>query len=160
LFLSQNSLHGSKKQSIKNGYPDKFLESFAYDRSTGNSPDIWRLTHDAALDPETRVLQNLLLGVNAHINYDLALAVTDLLDPAWPNLSENERESRYIDYCYVNGIIAETIDTVQDQVVEHYSPIMNVVDVVLGPFDEWFTSQMIDHWRDDVWQHAIEMLNS
>lgn len=105
-------------------------------------------------------MQNLLLGVNAHINYDLALAVTDLLELEWPDLSENEREARYIDYCYVNKIIAETIDTVQDQVIERYSPIMDVVDIAFGPLDEWFTSQMINHWRDDQWQHAVNMLNS
>lgn len=132
----------------------------AYDSSAGNPPAVWRLTHDAAFDPETKVLQNLLLGVNAHINYDLAQAVTDLLAPEWQDLSEKEREARYDDYCYVNRIIAETIDTVQDQVVEHYSPIMDVVDIVLGPFDELFTSRMIDHWREEVWQHVVDMLES
>lgn len=132
----------------------------AYDSSAGSLPAVWRLTHDAAVDQETKVLQNLLLGVNAHINYDLALAVTDLLELEWPDLSENEREVRYIDYCYVNKIIAETIDSVQDQVVERYSPIMDVVDIAFGPMDEWFTSQMVNHWRDEAWQHAVNMLNS
>jgi hypothetical protein len=132
----------------------------AYDSSAGNPPAVWRLTHDAALDPKTKVLQNLLLGVNAHINYDLAQAVTDLLESEWQDLSKKEREARYNDYCYVNKIIADTIDTVQDQVVEHHSPIMDVVDIALGPFDELFTSRLIDHWREEVWQHAVEMLES
>ena len=104
------------------------------------------------------VLQNLLLGINAHINYDLALAVTDLLEPEWQHLSDTQRKSRYHDYCYVNEIIANTIDVVQDQVVERYTPIMDIVDVVLGPADEWFISQMINHWRDEVWHQAIDML--
>lgn len=37
---------------------------------------------------------------------------------------------------------------------------MDLVDVVLGPVDEWFVSQMINHWRDEVWQQALDMLES
>jgi len=62
-----------------------------------------------------RVLQNLLLGVNAHVNYDLTFAVVDLLAPEWAGLSEAERRARYEDFCQVNRIIAETVDEVHEK---------------------------------------------
>lgn len=132
----------------------------AYEGPAGTPPVAWRITHDAARDPETMVLQNLLLGINAHVNYDLALAVTDLLDPEWTSLSSGVRKSRYHDYCQVNQIIADTVDSVQDRVVEKYAPLMEFVDILLGPIDEWFASQLINNWRDEVWQEVVAMLES
>lgn len=140
------------------GYYFDALE--AYERSAGEAPAAWRLTHDAAGDSETKVLQNLLLGINAHVNYDLGLSVTDLLDSEWPALTEGQREARYHDYYLVNQIIADTVDSVQDQVVERYSPVMEIVDALFGPLDEWLASMVIDHWRDEVWQQATDMLDS
>ena len=37
---------------------------------------------------------------------------------------------------------------------------MGIVDAVLGPFDEWFTSRLIAHWRDEVWEQALHVLGT
>ncbi len=137
-----------------------FVALEAYSHLSEGLPDAWRIAYQAAADPETMVLQNLLLGINAHINYDLALAVTDLLDPEWPDLPDGQRQARYKDYCYVNQIIAETIDAVQDDVLESYAPELELIDILMGPVDEWLTSILIDHWRDEVWEQAVTMLES
>ena len=107
---------------------------------------------------ELSVLQHLLLGVNAHINYDLALALRDLLAPEWAALSPGEVRQRYEDHLLVNQIIAETIDAVQDEVVERYVPAMDLVDKLLGPVDEWATARVISKWRDEVWENALALL--
>jgi hypothetical protein len=104
-------------------------------------------------------VQNLLLGVNAHINYDLVLAVADLLDPEWSILDEERLQSRYEDYCMVNDIIGETIDSVQDQVLEPHDPILDIIDKLLGPVDELLIRHMIVEWRGDVWNNAIRMVD-
>ncbi len=119
---------------------------------------VWTVAHDAATKRRANVLQNLFLGVNAHINYDLALTVYDLLHEEWPNLSPMQRQFRYKDYCLVNAIIAETIDAVQDEVVEHQSPLMALIDWLGGPVDEFIVAELITHWREDVWRYAQEML--
>lgn len=62
------------------------------------------------------------------------------------------------DFCHVNHIIATTIDGVQDQVVERYSPAMDLLDKLLGPLDEWGAARMITHWRDEVWQNVEQWL--
>jgi hypothetical protein len=28
----------------------------------------------------------------------------------------------------------------------------------LGPFDEWVASAMISEWRENVWEHAVRMV--
>jgi hypothetical protein len=35
---------------------------------------------------------------------------------------------------------------------------MEIVDILLGPVDEWTASLMIRKWREEVWRHALQML--
>ena len=55
----------------------------AYEREQ-TIPVVWKLAFNAAQRPMSHVLQDLILGVNAHINYDLAFALADMLTPEWP----------------------------------------------------------------------------
>src|SRR5690606_32407413 len=50
-----------------------FLALDAYEQERTAAPAVWQLAHDAARDDAALPIQNLLLGVNAHINYDLVL---------------------------------------------------------------------------------------
>jgi hypothetical protein len=43
----------------------------------GQCSHCWRIAFDAADRQEPPVLQHLLLGMNAHINYDLGIAAAD-----------------------------------------------------------------------------------
>jgi len=121
-----------------------------------SAPAAWRLAFDAARDPDLEVMQHLLLGINAHINYDLVLCLGDVLGPEWHALSADDRHARYLDHCHINDIIGRTIDAVQDQIVERYAPWMEVVDAALGRLDEWLVLQMIARWRDQVWALAVQ----
>ena len=60
----------------------------------------------------------------------------------------------------VNLIIAETIDSVQDSVKEPRSPLMAIMDRVMGRMDEWLLSQLISGWRTEVWRVALDLLTA
>ncbi len=132
----------------------------AYEEKQTDTPHVWNIAFDAARQPHTHVLQNLILGVNAHINYDLVFALEDLLRPEWQELSGEQRRMRYRDHCHVNDIIFQTIDSVQDQIIERYSIGMEVADIMLGPLDEWMTSRLISLWREEVWDWAMQLIET
>jgi hypothetical protein len=88
----------------------------------------------------------------------LVFTLVELLAPEWDTLSAAEREQRHADHTLVNRIIGETIDRVQDQVIDRHSPWFNVIDKLLGPTDEWLTSRLIARWREDVWDNAVRYL--
>lgn len=139
-------------------FADYYFDALtAYDaRST--APAVWQLAFDAAADSRYHVLQHLILGVNAHINYDLVFVLVDMLCREWNDLTPQQRQSRYEDHCLVNTIIYQTIDTVQDQVVERYSPAMDFVDKAMFRADEWLLHKMIATWREEVWHGAHQLL--
>jgi hypothetical protein len=119
---------------------------------------VWTHAHEAAADPRLGGLQLLILGVNAHINYDLVFALRDVLEPEWPHLSAEQRALRYEDHCRVNQVIADTIDEVQDDIVEPMNPMLGWVDTLLGRLDEYVISKVITSWRGDVWKNTEHLL--
>lgn len=130
-----------------------------YRRAAEDAPSVWREVHNTTLKERNQVLQDLLLGVNAHINYDLVLALVDVLEPEGATQDQDRLAKRYSDHCRVNAIIARSIDKVQDEVIEAVNPKMDLVDKLMGRLDEWMISQLITHWRDEVWDHAMEMMS-
>ncbi len=135
------------------GYYFSALQS--YEQQDPQTPAIWRLTFDSVKQTDLMALQNLLLGINAHINYDLVLVLCDLLEKEWGTLDEDQRRQRYEDHCHVNRVIARTMDIVQDEVIERNNPMMEFIDRVFGQLDEWMISQLIESWREHVWQIAL-----
>jgi len=167
-MMTRNMLDALGRSEFRdNPWVDRLLHRFAdyyfealriYERAPHAVPLVWRLAHDAARDPEASALQRLLLGVNAHINYDLVLTLVELLDPTWAALPDEARCTCRADYDAVNEIIARTIDAVQDTVLEPAMPELDSVDNLLGPVDELLTSRLVTHWRDRVWEHAERVL--
>ena len=140
------------------GYYFAALE--AYEKHDGSTPAVWQVAFASAEADKNKTLQLLLLGVNAHINYDLVLTLVDMLQPEWAALSAAQREQRYEDHCQVNAVIGRTIDAVQDDIIEPLAPGMDFVDAALGPFDEWATSHLIGRWREEVWQNALTWITA
>jgi hypothetical protein len=127
----------------------------AWDAGDASLPPVWRCAYEVACQPDASALQQLLLGVSAHINYDLVLATADLLEGEWHAMEDAEREARRADFDQVNLIIATTIDEVQDTILEPAAPILGIVDAALGPIDEWMIAGQVRRWRNEVWAEAI-----
>lgn len=170
MMMTRNMLAAIDQQKFKDSaWVDSLLHRFAdyyfvaldaYERNPATAPSVWQLAHNATRDPHMPALQKLLLGVNAHINYDLVLTLVDLLRPEWDNLSGSQRAARYADHCHVNEVIGHTIDAVQDQVLERTAPVMDIIDRLLGPIDEMLISRLITHWRETVWRNAMRVLET
>lgn len=129
----------------------------AYARTPTVVPAPWSVAFTAATKGKTTALQHLFLGVNAHINHDLVLALGDLLRGEASALQDPTQRLRHADFSEVNQVIAETIDAVQDDVIERYTPALALLDVGLARLDEWIITRLISRWREEVWQQGVRM---
>jgi hypothetical protein len=146
---------------LLNHFADYYFKALdAYERSEPTTPAVWRQAFVATTVPGTTPIQHLLLGVNAHINFDLVFAVGDVLEPQCLRESRALGEIRYRDHCLVNNIIGETVDEVQDDVIERHSPTLDLLDKLGGPLDERLTSWLIAGWREEVWEAATNLLTT
>jgi hypothetical protein len=170
MMMTRNTLHAIDAREFRDSaWVERLLHRFAeyyfealdaYATRADRSPPVWRFAHETARQEKPWVIQHLLLGVNAHINFDLVLTLEELLRDEWSKLESDGRARRYEDYCQVNAIIAQTIDDVQDEVIRPRMPVMGVVDGLMGRLDEFLISRFITGWRDEVWKRAIALLES
>jgi hypothetical protein len=133
-------------------FADLYREAvYAYE--TGDVDSLaapWRLAFDAADRGDSLVVQDAALGVNAHINYDLALALERIgVGP--------DRAAKYEDHHLVTDVIRDILDETQDALVERDAPGLGVVDESLGSFDEWLWVFTIDECRDSAWRTAVAL---
>lgn len=107
-------------------------------------PKAWRVSFDAALDGTSVIIQDLILGINAHINHDLPLALYQVgIDP--------DRDRCYRDHTAVNNALRETTDVVQERIGEIYAPALSFLDLVGGDADEVLTNFSFGKARDAAW---------
>lgn len=115
---------------------------------TGHEPPkCWRVAFDLLTNEDTIVLQHLLLGVNAHINLDLAVAAVSTAPGS--QLGELSR-----DYNLINDILVSVYATFQDA-LNDVSPYMWLLDELGGRSDEWALDFSIRTARAEAWNNAL-----
>ncbi len=116
-------------------------------------PKAWRLSFDAARAGTGLVTQHLILGINAHINHDLALALAEVgIDP--------DRPQKYRDHTAVNLVLEEATAGLQDQVAAMYAPVLHRLDRIFGGLDERATNFSIPKAREHAWTFAVALTSA
>jgi len=131
-------------------FADYYRRAFlAFERGRlGGVPAPWRVAFDTAVEEEGLVVQDAFLGINAHINYDLALTLVDVgIDP--------DRPSRRADHRAVDEVLRRLVDAQQDALAELYAPGIEDVDAALGRFDEAFALFGMTEGREQAWRVAL-----
>jgi hypothetical protein len=170
LLMTVNMLAAIQRQEFHDpAWVDRLLHIFArfyftaldaFDQDPADASPVWELAFEATRHPGTLALQHLLLGVNAHINYDLIMALVEILEPEWAGLTEDQRAQRYADHCQVNHVISRTVDLVEKEVIDPEMPVMRIVDTVVGRhLEDAVVSDLLGHWREIVWHHATRLLD-
>jgi hypothetical protein len=127
----------------------------AYDAQvggTGGVPRPWRIAFDAPAD--LPALRQVLLGINAHVNYDLPQALlavipdADFTDPAL--LARRQRDHEAID-----GVLASRV-AAEDQELAAVSA-RSLLDRVLQPLNRRASQRFLKEARQKVWHNTREL---
>ncbi len=126
----------------------------AYDEGrAGEVPKAWRLCFDAARAGTGLVLQDVLLGVNAHVNNDLPLALERVsIDP--------DRAARRRDHDAVNAVLAAVTERATARLASLYAPGLTAMDDCAGEIDELLSLFSLQVARDSAWDAALSLANA
>jgi hypothetical protein len=122
------------------------------DGGTVSVPRPWRLAFDAP--PDLPALAHVLLGINAHVNYDLPQALLavisddDFLDP---RLMDRRRR----DHERIDGVLAERV-AAEDGELALTGP-RSLVDRVLTPLNRLASRRFLRESRQKVWHNTVEL---
>jgi hypothetical protein len=132
-------------------FADYYRRAFlAFERGEEAVPAPWRVAFGTALAGDALVAQDAFLGVNAHINYDLALTLRDLgIDPA--------RRRKRADHDRIDAVLADLVDAQQAALADLYAPGLSAVDATLGRFDEALSLVSMTEGRAWAWRTAVAL---
>lgn len=120
---------------------------------TPSVPKAWRLCFDAARAGTGLVLQDMLLGVNAHVNNDLPLALSNVsIDP--------DRIARYGDHSAVNAVLGSVTERATQQIAALYAPGVAMLDDCAGQLDELLSLFSLEIARESAWESAVSLANA
>jgi hypothetical protein len=133
----------------------RFVEAFAAryltplraSRQGQPVPRCWALAFDTAARRDKVILQHLLLGINAHVNLDLAVVAAEIC-PGEQIGSLND------DFMRVNAVLAELLPAVR-ACIGRFSPLLDVIDRVGGADDDEILNFSIRVAREEAWSQAL-----
>lgn len=133
-------------------FASRYLTAFKQWRS--NDPAIsecWKVAFDAVADPDLILLQNLMAGMNAHIDYDLGIASAQVAG------SMEGLRSLHGDFNKINALLACLVPTVFSEIGE-LSPLIHLVEDFGESEEENLVDEMMDVARDFAWLFANELV--
>jgi len=125
----------------------------AVDRFRNASPEppssSWLVSFEAARDADLIVVQHLLLGANAHINFDLSIAIAECVAPA-------QMAAFRPDFEYLNEVFRGVIrTTVAD--ISRVSRVLSSVGLVTGRGEDILIGFSLRRAREGAWKAAGEL---
>jgi hypothetical protein len=117
-------------------------------------PDAWRIAMEAAADGELTGAQDMLLGINAHVQRDMPYVVAQL------GLITRKGGSRKPDHDVGNVVLNDAYQKVVDAVRERYDAGMALTNADGSPVDDAFGMEMVKGWREGVWRNAERLVNA
>ena len=153
----------ARGEFLDNAWVSRYLVAFAelyrvaleaYDAGRMDEvPKSWRLCFDAAARGNGLVLQDMLLGVNAHVNNDLPLALTAAS-------IEPDREARYRDHAAVNAVLASVTERATARIAALYAPGVAMLDGCAGHLDEMLSMFSLAIARESAWEGSVALANA
>lgn len=116
----------------------------------GEVPKAWRIAFRAADEHRVQGIGNLLLGINAHVQQDMAFMVEAV------GIRAPDGTSRRRDHDIFMKVLARSYDQILADAIAYDDPDMALFQFP-NNFDKQIAVALVDSWRDLVWANAVAL---
>ncbi len=117
-------------------------------------PEAWRIAFEAAGSHDKGAVQDMLLGINAHVQNDMPFVLASM------GLRTKDGRSRKPDHDFTNGTLNRGYPRVVNAVRTRFDPAMDLSNSPLIPFDDLAGLELTRVWREVVWRNAERLVNA
>jgi hypothetical protein len=140
---------GKRMEQLDVIFANRYLEAYTQYQQSQPCSQSWQYTFDTTKQYWPTVLQNLLLGINAHINLDLGIAAVQTC-PGEEILAIKE------DFDKINLVLAGLVNDVEKRLAEIW-PTLTVILKRIGKADSFLVDFSMQQARDGAWKFATEL---
>jgi hypothetical protein len=120
----------------------------------GDVPPAWRIAFETARDGQVNAAQDMLLGINAHVQNDMPFVIAAL------GLRTKDGRTRKPDHDLVNEVLDRAYERVVGEVSKRYDPFVSTTNAPWNPGDDVAGLEMVKGWRENVWRNAERLANA
>ena len=117
-------------------------------------PEAWRIAFEAAGSADLNATQDMLLGINAHVQNDMPFVLAAL------GLRTRAGASRKEDHDAVNEVLDRSYPDVVAAVRDRFDPQVGLTNSESTPVDDVAGLELVKGWREQVWRNAERLLNA
>jgi hypothetical protein len=137
-------------------FADLYLDALAADTAGGAVSRPWTVAFRAAREqPSAPALRHVLLGMNAHINYDLPQALVAVISAgefADPAVTGRRRA----DHQRIDEVLSRRVGA-EDEELARISAPRSLTDTLLGPANQAASRRFLRESRAKVWHNAVAL---
>jgi len=130
-------------------FADLYFRAFAGAGGGEEASHAWDPLFDARAEPQIAPIQFALAGMNAHINYDLSVALVKTCEQL--GITPRRDSPQFRDFTYVNEILERVEARIKDRFA---TGLIGVADEALGRLDDVVAMWKVARARDAAWTHA------
>jgi hypothetical protein len=137
-------------------YEDVTFANFYFGlfRTGAQLPEAWQIAFDTAASGDHNAAQDMLLGINAHVQRDMPYVVASV------GIRTPDGRSRKRDHDVMNQILAAAYEPIVRDIERRYDPFLATSNSSVTPLDDMGGLEMVKGWREGVWRHAERLLNA
>jgi hypothetical protein len=117
-------------------------------------PPAWRIAFEAAASDDVTGTQDMLLGINAHVQNDMPFVLAQL------GLRTRKGTSRKPDHDHFNEVLSAGYDPVVTAVRDRYDASMGLTNPDFLPADDVAGLELVREWREQVYRNAERLVNA
>jgi hypothetical protein len=117
-------------------------------------PPAWRIAFQTAATGEVNAAQDMLLGINAHVQNDMPFVIASL------GVRTKNGTTRKPDHDAINRVLDNAYEPVVNAITQRYDPFVGVTNSPLTPLDDVAGLELVRLWREQVWRNAERLLNA
>jgi hypothetical protein len=115
-------------------------------------PPAWQIAFDTAKSSDVNAAQDMLLGINAHVQNDMPFVLAAL------GQRTKSGASRKPDHDKMNEILDAAYERVVRQIEDRFDPIVATTNARWTFADDYAGLEMVKEWREQVWRNAERLL--
>ena len=135
-------------------FANVYFETFKRFKRGEDVPPAWRIAFETARDGNVNAAQDMLLGINAHVQNDMPFVIAAL------GLRTKDGRTRKPDHDLVNDVLDRAYDRVVGEVSRRYDPFVSTTNSSAHPGDDVLGLEMVRGWRENVWRNAERLANA
>ena len=135
-------------------FADVYFNTMRTYAAGGPVAPAWQIAMDTAKSGDVYGAQDMLLGINAHVQNDMPFVVAEL------GLTTPDGKSRKPDHDAFNDVLSDAYEPVVDAIARRYDAFVSLTNASWDPGDDIAGLELVREWREQVWRNAERLVEA